>query len=282
MIVKPTTKQIAATSNGSMKLPPGSDFAILGTPKLQANVLVFGRPSTGKTTIATRFAPDPVAFINFDKRAGVAVKRAMDSGRRIYFLGVDIPANVTKLGDEQARKLGQEAVNKVIRNFEWAVEQSRKGNVRTICIDTGTEYSELVNLAITGKTVGVKGDYGKSKDLLNREWWRLYNLAREGNAHLVVLARTKELWENNEPTGNYTYRGPSVMDEGADWSAHIRLRRGMKGKQRKEIELEITKAGNNLDEMGNVYREEDWGANGPFVWSCWMQLPDESTPKDWK
>lgn len=282
MIVKPTTKQVAAANNGAMKLPPGSDFTILGEPKLQANVLVYGKPGTGKTSLATRFAPHPIAFINFDKRAALAVKRAMDDGRHIYFLGVDIPANVTKLGDEQARKLGQEAVNKVIRNFEWAVEQSRKGNVRTICIDTGTEYSELVNLAVTGKTVGVKGDYGKSKDLLNREWWRLFNLAREGSAHFIVLARTKEQWEANEPTGNYTYRGPSVMDEGADWSAHIRLRRGMKGKQRKEIELEITKAGNNLDEMGNVYREEDWGDHGPFVFACWSQLPDESTPKDWK
>lgn len=260
----------------------GSDFTILKTPKLQCNALVFGDAGNGKTTFATAFAPDPVAFINFDKRAEHAVMKAQQSGRQIYFTCVDFPANITKLEDTQARKIGQQAVDKVVRNFEWAVEQSRKGNVRTICIDTGTEYSEILKIAITGRIDKVKGDYGKSKDLINREWWRIFNTAREGNAHLIVLSRAKAIWVNNEPTGEFTYRGPEVMFDAVDWCGQIRLRKSVKKTPKKEFEIQIKKAGVNISELGEVYSKDEWeDLGGPFVYSCMLQYGG-SNMEDWQ
>ena len=249
----------------------GSDFGRIGAAKSQANALVFGDAGTGKTTFATMYAPSPVAFINFDKRAGHAVRRAEKAGRTVHYMQVDFPANYTKLTHEEVKKLGQATINKVIKNFEIAVQESLKGNVRTICMDTATEYAEILKLAITGR-IDREKDYGQSKDLINREFWRLCNLAREGNAHFIMLARAKGLWEANEPTGKFTFRGPEVMNDAVDWAAHIRLKKGRKGVTKKEFEIEITKGGISIDELGNVYDQEMWDDfGGPFVFSCMMQ-----------
>lgn len=274
---------------------PGSDFTILAAPKRQANILLYADAGNGKSTFGLRFAPHPVAMINYDKRAHYAVSEAQKLGRRILYAQIDIPANVTKLGDDAAKKIGQAAVDKTVRNFELAVRESQKGNVRTIILDTGTEYSEVLSLAIKGKPSGKSNDYGKSKDWINREWWRLWNLAREGNAHFIVLARAREIWENSEPTGRFTFRGPEVLNDGADWAGWIRVKkaRGVGGVKKigggpgagggvKEFELEITKAGANIAELGAVYSSAEWEEyGGPFVYACSLQFPGSVT-EDWE
>jgi hypothetical protein len=274
---------MAIAKPSSNKSPiAGSDFEILGTPKRQANAVIFADAGNGKTTLATMYAPHPVAIINFDRRADYAVAKAIKAGRKIYHTRVDLPANITKMQDMEARKLGQAAVSKVIRNFELAVRASEKGDVRTICIDTGTEYSEILRVAITGKVDAVKGDYGKSKDLINREWWRLFNLAREGNAHLIVLSRAKAIWKDNEPTGRFTFRGPEVMGDAADWVGQMRVKaKKVKGGTDNKFEMEITKAGIDISQLGEVYTSEMWEPfGGPFVYACLMQY-EGSDVEDW-
>jgi len=271
-----------ASSNGKPPSTAGSDFIVLSKPRLQANVVIFGQGGHGKSTYVTEYCPDPIAFISLDRRADQAVYKATSKGRRIVFLRVDTPANPSKLGNEAAMKLGQAAVAKVIKNAEWAVKESLKGNIRTWALDTGTEYGEMVNLALTGKEVRVKGDYGKSKDLLNREFWRLYNLAREGNAHFVLLARAQEIWEANEPTGKFKPRGPDVISDGADWCGHIRLSRAQKKGEAKKFEIQVTKAGVNIEKLGKVYTSADWEPYGPFVLPTWEQFEESSEPEEWE
>ena len=270
-----TTRQIINTL-------PGSDFAPPPKPKKQANILLYGDGGVGKTTFALIHSPDPVAFLSFDRRGDHVAWEAHQSKRSILFSRVDYPANITKLDDAKARLLGQQGVDKVIKNTEIAVRESQKGNVRAIVLDTGTEYNEIITLAVRGRLDRSKGDFGASKDVINRQWWRLFNLAREGSAHLIVLARAKAIWENNEPTGKFTFRGPDVMNDAADWAGHLRFKK-VSAKQRgkvKEHELEITKAGLALSELGVVYTAEDWGDYGPFVWSCLMNYP-RTEPEDW-
>lgn len=283
-LLSPNISGIVAESRSSLRVGSlsESDFIIPTAPKRQANVLIYGDAGTGKTSFCTRFAPDPIAFINFDRRASHAVQLAKQIGKKVWFLEISTPANVTKLTDEAARAVGQKALDKTIKNFEIAVEESLKGNIRTICLDTGTEYSEILSLAIRGRVDKTKGDYGKSKDLINREWWRILNLAREGNAHLIILARAKSIWVNNEPTGKFTFRGPEVMNDGVDWAGEIRLRKKKGGRLKKEFELEVTKAGVNIEELGEVYTAELWeDLGGPFVYSCLMQY-DGSSMEDWQ
>lgn len=258
-----------------------SDFEVIKAPKLQANILLFADAGCGKSTFATQYAPDPVAMINYDRRADHAVVKSTNSGRKVYMCRVDFPANITKLADDQARKIGQTALDKTVKNFEWAVRESQKGNVRSICLDTATELSEIMKLAITGRIDRTKGDYGRSKDLINREWWRLFNMAREGEAHLVVLSRAKAIWVNNEPTGRFTYRAPEVVNDAVDWAAQIRLKKQVGKKPKKEFEMEVTKAGINIAELGEVYSKEEWeDLGGPFVYGCLLQY-EGSSPEDW-
>lgn len=263
-----------------------SDFDMeIRAPKRQANILIFGHDGMGKTSFVTRFAPDPIAFFNFDNRSEQAIYEARQKGRRILPCHVDFPANITKVDDVTARKIGQAAVDKVVRNLDIAVEQSKKGNVRTICLDTGTEFAEILTIAVTGRADGVKGDYGKSKNIINRQLWALYERAREGNAHLVVIARAKAVWENNEPSGEDTYRGPEVLSAAADWSAQIRVKkmRAAAGQPaRKRFELKIAKGGVNIEELGNVYTEDEWNdLGGPFAYASMLQFPGTSI-EDWQ
>lgn len=261
-----------------------SDFELDEDVKRQTIALVFGRNGEGKTTFVTEYAPGPIAYINFDNRDKEAIRKAREKGRTILRTHVPYDADVVKLGEEAAKSFGQAAVDKVVRNFEIAVRESQRGNVRTICLDTGTEYSEIVTLAVRGG-LGKANDYGRSKDLINRAWWYLFGLAREGNAHLIVLARDKELWSANEPTGRYTFRGPDVMADGVDWAGQIRLKTSGIGKKKqklKEFELHITKAGVNIEQLGEVYDKDIWDEmGGPFVTACVLQY-EGSDVEDWE
>lgn len=255
--------------------------------KWQCNALLFGAASSGKTSFATMFAPHPVVTINFDNRDTHAIRKAREGGRSIGRIHVPYTAkDVTNLDEVEAKRIGESAMGQVVKNFEIAVRESQRGNVRTICIDTGTEYSEIVTLAIRGG-LGKANDYGRSKDMINRVWWHMFNTAREGNAHLLILARDKEIWNGGEPTGRYTFRGPEVMIDGVDWAGWMRLKKAGGGlgkkavKVTKDFELEITKAGINIAELGEVYTKETWEAlGGPFCCACVMQY-EGSDVEDW-
>lgn len=264
------------------KLDPTSDFTTPPRPKRQANILLFGDAGVGKSTFALRYAPYPVAFLSFDRRGDNAAWEAHSSGREVLFTRIDYPANITKLEHAQAQRIGQTGLDKVIRNVEWAVRESQKGNVGSITLDTGTELNEIITLAIRGRLDKVKGDFGASKDLINRQWWRILNLAREGDAHLIVLARAAAVWENNEPTGKFKYRGPEVMNDGVDWAGHLRFsKKPLKRGETKTHEIEITKAGLFLPALGQVLKTEDWeDAGGPFAYGCLVNFPD-SELQDW-
>lgn len=256
------------------------DFVTLDQPKRQANILIFGDGGTGKTSFVTRYAPPPIAVINFDGRDQHAVYEALQLGREIHRCSIDFTPK-HRMSPDQVKSLALESVDKVERNFERAVFS---GKYRTILLDTGTEYSEILKLSFDGVQEQTKeGAYGKDKDYVNRRWWKLFNLARQGNAHLVVTARASEIWINNQPTGRFKMRGAAVINDAVDWAGWISHKKGPKGRSKKEIQLEITKAGINLAELGAVYDKSDWDEyGGPFVYACYQQFIATSDLEDWK
>lgn len=258
-----------------------SDKAVKPSP--QACVLIFGDPGEGKTSLATMFAPTPLFYMNYDRRGGQAVYLAKKSGRRIHDVDIKHPSDLSRFSNEDAKRLASAALDKTMREFEIAVRASQVGDIRTICIDTGTELNGIITTSVTGSTMTVKGDYGRSKGIVNQQWWTIFDMAREGKAHLIVLSRSKDIWFNNQPTGRVTYRGNDVMHEAADWAGWMRLRKNKKTKApTQKFELEITKAGNNIEELGEVYTSDDWeDFGGPFVYACMMQYPG-TKPEDWK
>lgn len=282
-----TPAEIAAENIASADTGParsGHDFTTDDDTKLQTCILIHGDGGTGKTTFAVEHAPSPVALISLDQRYKWAVKRARENGRQVFVAEIAYPGNINRMTDEAVMKLGNATIEKVMRNIEWASRESEKGNIRTIAIDTGTEYTELLSLAFRGKARDVK-DYGKTKDLMNQEWWKVFRLAKEGLAHLIVLSRSRAVWVGGEPSGRFTYRVPDVVNDAADWTAEIRLnkkslrRRGAE----KTFEIEVQKGGVSVNEIGEVYAQEDWEGMGvsPFVYACMLQYVG-SSEEDWK
>lgn len=262
-----------------------SDFDLqLQNLKKQAVILLFGEPGEGKTSFITRYAPEPVALFNFDGRGGPAIEEARRMKRKILPVDVRYPSNLSKMDSDQARSIARNTLDKFMRNLEISARESMRGRVKTIGIDTGTELGNIITTSVTGTKVAIKGDFGRSRDLVNQQWWTIFDMVRESDAHLVVLARGKEIWEGQKPSGRSTYRGPKVLNEAVDFSAWIRLSgsKGIKKKKRssKSFEIEITKGGTNIVELGEVYTEEDWEDVGPFAYTCSMMYKDSSI-EDW-
>jgi hypothetical protein len=264
-------------------LIPGSDFTLPPPPKRQAVALLFGQPGHGKTTLGVDGAPDPIAFIDIDRRGFHACAAATAKGKRILYVDIDYPKDVTKLDVNMAKAAAQKQWDKFYKNHEIAVRESEKGDVRTIVWDTATEIAEIANLVVVGRPDRAKDDYGKSAAVVKAMLTRTIKMTREGNANLIMLARAKEIWEGGQPTGRFTYRGPDTLEFDADWAGHIRLspQKTARQKPSQDHELEVTKAGIDLRQLGEVYREDDWEELGPFVYACVMNYPG-SRVRDWK
>lgn len=262
----------------------GSDFVEPKEPKNQANVLIIGAAGNGKSTFGLRYAPEPVAFISLDRRADYAAYEARKSGRDIAFVRIPYPSNIGKADIEASKLKGQAVLDKIFRNFDAAVEASLKGNVRTIVLDTMTEFAEITALAVRGKLGKVKGDFGQSKDVINRHHWRLFNTAREGSANFIALGREKDEWVDNEPTGRFLPRTNDVALDAVDWAGriHANQKRSKTAKKNVEFTIEVIKAGIDISALGQRYTEEDWSDfGGPFVYTCMMNYPGTS-PEDWE
>lgn len=268
---------------------PNSDFIIPDTPRKRAKVLLYGAPGTGKTSFATVYCPGPIAIINYDHRAHYAISEARAAGKEVHLAEVGYSGDVMALSDEDAKKLGHSLIAKTMRNIESAVASSlTPTGIRTIVLDTVTEYADMVSLAVAGRVDrGKNDDYGRTKGIINRNMMRIFWLADQGNANLVLLARSKEVYSGRDATGRYTYKCPAEICEGVDWAAEIRLKRGgglgaaRKGAP-KTLEIEIAKGGTNLMEVGEVYDQSEWEyMGGPFAYACWRMYPG-TTIEDWQ
>lgn len=264
----------------------GADFTKPPAPCDQAVCLIFGQPGHGKTTLGLRYAPGPVAFFDIDRRGLHAAKVAQRKGQLIHYLPIELPQRVLKMSDMDLKKAADTQVSMVRKNLEIACRASEKGDIRTIVFDTMTEFATLIQLATTGRADRVKGDYGKSDHIMKTALADIIRMTRASQANFIMLAKNKPIWEGGEPTGKHTYRGPDTLEFEADWAGHMRLKAHTSIKKRRDAEaqsheLEITKAGIRLSTLGDVYSEEEWGEDGPFVYACVQQFPG-STAEDWK
>lgn len=284
---------------------PNSDFTIIERPKRKVVCLVFGDGGTGKTTFGIRHTPQPAVLIGFDGRSEYAEFLQKEAGHPVPSVQIPPPSVLQK--SDNVKTAAGEALKKFLRNYDAAIAASKDGKVRTIVIDTGSELGEIITLSVRGTLdSGAAKDFGRSKDQINQVWWKIFAAARwSGDAHLIVLSRASSIWEGNEPTGDFKARVSDTVRDAVDFSLHIRLGTGipvggggggtglvslggglvpLTGSSRpvaKEFELVVKKGGNQIEELGNVYRQSDWGDEGPFVYSCCKLMPG-STPEDWR
>lgn len=272
---KSTSSFLSSSSSPSSWSSDDNDFSLNNTPKRKAKLMLFAETGTGKTAFVCRFAPEPIAILDFDGRSLATVQQAREElNRTIHHTEIFLPGEEDT--PEETRLYAHEQLKKTFRNLRWAVRQSLLGNIKTICIDTSTEFDLLCKLAYDGcKTELVEGkvketgSYGKDKDFVNYQFWRIVNIWRPGNAHLIFTGREKEIYKNHQATGDFTFRAAKVINEAVDISLQLRTMERMDGKGMKS-EIEVIKSGINRDKVGKVYKEleKSWQQHGPFAVIC--------------
>lgn len=283
----------------------GSDFVVLEEPRPQTVGIVYARDGEGKTHFVGAHCPEPVVLIGLDGRGERTAKKVMrETGRKIYFLDAKAPGNAVQMTHEQAQQAGTEALNLITRNFEWAVDKSiKEWGKGTLVFDTSTELRDIVRLAVRGRVdrpnpkSGEKGDFGKSDAVINRTLMYFCNRARDSKLNLILLSRAKPVYEGREDTGRITWDTDKIFSQACDWVLELRMIGGAFGGGGIQMlgmgagvgvgapgptwELRAANPKTNINETGKVYRESDWGVDGPFAFACSRLMPG-SQPGDWK
>jgi hypothetical protein len=299
-ITSPTSagQPIRVAANG-MATPEvaGSDFLVLDKPKPQTVGIVFARDGDGKTHLVANYCPEPVVIIGLDGRGEREIKKALNRGRKIFYLDASLPANVSQMSHEQARKSGQEALDLITRNYEWAIAKSiNEWGKGTFAFDTSTELRDIVKIAVRGRADRPQekgeGDFGKSDSIINRTLKYFCDRSRNSNLNLILLSRSKPIYEGREDTGRITWDTDKIFSQAVDWAVEYRMVGGTLGGVQllgtssavslgPSYEIQATKPKLDHGEMGKVYRQSEWGEDGPFAYMCTRLVPG-SQPGDWK
>jgi hypothetical protein len=265
---------------------------------VRQNIYISGEEGSGKTGFIIRHCPGPIALIGYDGRAREEVEKAHRRGEIVHYLNIPW----SKLGNwSDSNKLKAEArevLTRTVNNLKWAVGQSLKyNNIGTICLDGGSELSEIIDLAFDGKAEDRGDVFGKDSNYVGKRLWGIYELINLSKAHFVITTRASLIFENDDKgrkkaSGKHKYKGNKVIGQASNWGCHLELDPSRhEGVSKKTLDpeklqvVEISKAGRDLREQWKRYTKDDWEDNGPFAFICWKQnreLFPEMTVEDWR
>lgn len=290
----------------------GSSFSSNPDDKFQANFILFGPTGARKSSTIFTYCPEPILTLNFDSRDAAPFQRAQEtcsicklikddhenqdpnhpfSPIQIFRTSLRMPVGVSEKINrttdlKQARIIGQKYLDAFWKEYNWAVEHSMKGEIGTICIDTFEELKPIICAAVYGRTEIGFQQY-KAQARLNGVCRDIVNKAKEGSAHLAIIARESEIYINEKGIGRFRPRVPKPLLEAVNWSAYIDFKSNG-GIQTNEIEITMGKCGGNAAEVGAKYTERGdrqgngaWQEDGPFAYICWNQW-SRSELEDWK
>lgn len=291
----------------------GSDFCIIDEPRKQTVGILYARDGHGKTFFGCAYCPEPVVLIGLDGRGERTAKQVMrETGRRIYYLDAKAPGNAVQMSHDQAQLSCSDIVTLITRNYEWAIERSiNEWGRGTLLIDTSTELRDIIRLQVRGRVdrpmpkKGESSDFGRSDAVINRTLKYFCDRSRDSNINLLLLARSRPIYDGREDTGRITWDTDKIFSQAADWIIGLNmvsslspsvggiqmlgggiatLGAGSTGSPTKPtFELHVTNPKCAYEETGNVYREADWNAAGenPFVYAMQRLLPG-SRAEDWR
>lgn len=155
-----------------------------------------GHQKTGKTHWSLMTTPEPVYYANIDiGTEGVAHKMV---GRSIQEVVVRY-----EVGWQQAQY--QSLWKQLMTLYDDALA-SESG---TLVIDSETENWELQMLSEFGRTSQIMP---RNRQNLNTEKRAFINKCLESKINVVFCSRTKEVWANEQNTGQYARRGYNALD----------------------------------------------------------------------
>lgn len=254
------------------------DFSSNNEPSKKAKLMLFSETGVGKTDFICRNCPGEIAIFDFDGRSLRTVEKVRaETGKIIHHVDIFLPGEEGT--PEETRIFALDSINKTIRNLKWCVKQSLLGKIKVIGFDGASEYNLLCKLAYDGcKTELVEGkiketkSWGKDTDFINHQFWRIFNICRRGNAHLIMTAREKEIYKDHNATGDFTFRATKVINEAVDFSLQLKAKDKLEpGSKGKKYEIEVIKAGvddRSDSKVGKVYKEKDWQRYGAFAAIC--------------
>lgn len=276
----PNDIQIPGLERSDFERPPRST-----KPRIIYNVQ--GVTKTGKSTFPF-WGPGPIAVFDFDRRLETVVQRAISgkltgTPKEIVWIPFKMPS-ISVTNREKSTMLEMQAkdhLDKFIRNFKMALESSmKKGGIRTISIDTGTELLDLRKCSEFGRVASIptRDLGGVNQDMSN--WMRL---GEDYNANVVWVHHVKDEWvkitgengrESQAPSGNKVIDGWNKSDQ----ACQVTLETAVRGDK---FQLKVLGgSGLNSKTNGKVYTANDWGEYGPFAWISAQQLT-KTEPEDW-
>ncbi len=226
---------------------------------------VDGEDKTGKTHFGYT-APGPIASQSIDFGDEGVVQKFQEAGKEIAV------AEYSRLmPDSMDRKdLGalqkwyrEQVVLPFVRDFKAAL----KAGVRSLVLDTATEFWEVMRLSHFGKADKVMPQMYTA---VNAEWQELIRLANDNDTNLILLHQVKDEWENYTDSGGQnksrtTGRKVRAGNEKIGYLVQAQLVtryvpavKDRKGgvKEEARFELEIVKCRHNPEVVGMVLTNE--------------------------
>lgn len=266
----------------------GSPFSSSAPSKLQATGILYGQTGMLKTSLIFEHCPEPVCSINFDGGRDLQAKeRADDLGREVYRAPIQMTEKIDSMEVEAAKRISQKYANEFWKAYEWAIDKGKRGEVGTIVIDTFEELKPILCGSICGRSE-IAFKQNRAKGALNKLCRDIVFMAKQGKAHLMIVARETEIYVDDKGTGRYKPRVPPALLEVVDWAGYVKVETKKRGKDVEIIpRITMTKTGGNWLENGKVYTPDDWTdpetgeVDGPFAWICYNQWL-KSKIEDWK
>lgn len=168
---------------------------------------IFGEHGAGKTRFCIT-APDPIGFIPLDRKARKTIeKTARELGKVVVmpdkdFIRVENPMALAVMKPEDAKVYYRKHVNTV---KEAAFKLYQHKDIKTVCIDTGTQLWEDMLFAEFGRSQRIMP---RDRGPCNQEMIDFLNALSGKN--LIVTHRAKEIWSGGDagkPTGRYEHAG---------------------------------------------------------------------------
>lgn len=211
-----------------------------------------GLDKSGKTQFALT-APSPIAIINMDDGLEGVVEKWVKLGKKIWVCQVKVPAIATKDAYLTSWRKSEDAYIKAFQNKD----------VRTVFVDTATDWWELIRLAEFG-SLTPKGDIRQMYGPLNQKFRSMLRLAHGTDKNLIISHKmkkeyiTKTVSENNKAVtkdvweGNYEKVG--FKEDGYIVQANLWHRYNT---NKGQFETEITNARQDMTLAGYVMGQDE-------------------------
>lgn len=268
-----------------------SNFVTISGLTERHNIFIAGDEGTGKTGLVLRHCPQPIALIGFDDRAREEVEKAARRGDQFKYANLEW----NRLGNyntEGMKSYARDVRDKLLHHLRVAVAQSILGQVKTICLDGGSEASVLIDRAFDGVMEERPKSYGQDSNWRKSNWWGLYEIVGAGKAHFVITCRAKEAVKDGEYLKTKTFDGHKVIGQASHIGVSVELDPdGFKGVGRNNIDfsslqtIQLIKAGRDGRGYKLTYTKQDWKEHGWFAHVLYEQnkeLFPNMTPQDWR